>query len=768
MRKKQVWKKWIKWGRYLFLVLFFAFLVTDSLLPFRPEIPYSTLVLTAEDRPMMAFLSKDDKWRMYLEEEEISEEIRDAFLLKEDRWFYYHPGFNPISILRAGIQNLRDGRRSSGASTLTMQVVRLLEPRPRTYLSKLIELFRAVQLEWHYSKDEILQMYLNLVPYGGNVEGVKAASLLYFQRMPSQLSPARIATLAVVPNRPGSWKLEKGNRELKNARNRWLRNFAEDGWIDGETLESALNEEMDIDRKEQEPVAPHLAYRLFASESGPVIRSHIRYEVQRKCEELTRQYVQSLKYFRITNASVLIIDNESRKVVAYLGSADFNDKSSQGEVDGVRAVRSPGSTLKPFVYGWAIERGIITPKTILYDAPVTFAGYSPENYDLRFHGAVTSADALAHSLNIPAVSLLREFGVEEFIRKSGNAGFGQIHEDRDKLGLSMILGGCGVRLEELCNAYASLADGGEYRPLRYTRQDSGMLHFPLMSEEAAFLISEMLTGLNRPDLPHDWQSGKSVPRIAWKTGTSYGRRDGWSIGFNSRYAIGVWTGNFDNSGSPELNGADIATPLLFRLFMAIDNQSNMHWLNPPEGLSVRAICTETGQVPGEHCMNKGSDYFLPGISRHQYCDCRQELLTNSSGTELYCRSCAPPGAVKKIFRVYPAAMIRYFTSEQVPYAALPPHNPRCPRIIQEEGPRIIHPRDQASYLIEKGDDTKLALQAQVDAEVKEVYWYLNDRYLGSCAPSEPFLTTMPSGEAKISCTDDRGRTSHVRISVRRF
>ncbi|MDX5319714.1 MAG: penicillin-binding protein 1C [Bacteroidota bacterium] len=448
----------LRWARNGFIIGFFLFLVLDGLFPMHPEIAYSKLIYSEEGRPMAAYLSSDDKWRLCLKDEEITDQIKEAFLIKEDRFFYYHPGFNPVSMLRAGIQNIRGGKRISGASTITMQLVRLIHPRERTYSNKLLEVFQAFQLEWHYSKDEILRMYLNLVPYGGNIEGIKSASLLYFQCLPEQLSPAQIATLSVVPNRPGTWRLRAGNEELLEARNTWLERFFTAGWVNETTYLSARQEALNIERKPWEQVAPHLCRRLNLEYQSPNIHTHIRYGLQKKCEALVRQYAERLKTQKITNASIIIIHNPTRKVIAYVGSADFNDKENQGEVDGVLGIRSPGSTLKPFLYGLSMEAGILTPKTILYDVPSYYAGYTPENYDLSFNGALTVQSALAKSLNIPAVTALQQYGVKDFVRKMSEVDMKQIKKQEKDLGLSMILGGCGVQLEPLTNAYASLAN----------------------------------------------------------------------------------------------------------------------------------------------------------------------------------------------------------------------------------------------------------------------------------------------------------------------
>lgn len=762
-------RKILRYGRNALLLFFLSFVLCDALFPLKINLLYSTLVLSEEGHPLAAYLSSDDKWRLYLEEDEVSDAISEAFLLKEDRYFYFHPGFNPIAIIRASIQNIGRGKHVSGASTITMQLVRLIKPRERTYLNKAIEIWEAMQLEWHYSKDEILRMYLNLVPYGGNIEGIKSASYLYFQCLPNQLSPAQIATLAVVPNRPNTWKLRPNNAELRDARNRWLTYFYEANWMDLSSYESALDEPLSIERKSWEQVAPHLCRRLYSQYQTPIIHSHIRYSAQRKTEALVKQYIERLKTMRITNAAVIVIENESRKVIAYAGSADYGDKENDGEVDGILAIRSPGSTLKPFVYGLSMEKGVLNPKSILYDVPSNYAGYTPENYDLHFQGALTAQSALAKSLNIPAVSVLQQYGVPLFIQKMGEIDFRQIKSDQKRLGLSLVLGGCGVRLESLTNGYATLANQGSYRPLRYVQSDSTLLQFEWIKPEAAFMVSEILSGLTRPDLPSNWQMGKSVPRIAWKTGTSYGRRDAWSIGYNDEYTIGVWIGNFDNEGVPGLNGAEMATPLLFQLFDAIQGKNKTHWLHAPEQLSIREICTETGQVPGPYCTNLGQDYFIPGISRHIPCTCRKKIPINESKTLSYCMSCKPSdGTHEELFRIYPPSLIRYFEDAKLTYEKVPTHNPACPRIFVNEGPNIVSPTDQAEYLIEQEEKAKLHLIAEVDARVKEIYWYVNDKLVGSCLAKDDFVAELPNGAVKISCTDDQGRTNHIYIQVKRF
>ena len=573
------------------LLALLIFLGLDFSFPIYTSVPYSTIITARDGSILHAFLSRDDKWRMYAELNEITPTLRDAILFKEDKYFRYHPGFNPVAMLRAAGRNMLKGRRTSGASTITMQTVRLLEPRERTYGSKLIELFRALQLELHYSKDEILQLYLNLIPYGGNIEGLKSASLLYFGKSPTLLSLAELTTLTIIPNRPSSLRLGTHNALVVQERNRWLTRFKARNIFDAATIDDALNEPLMAYRREAPQLAPHLSRRLRAENPDvPIVHSSLLPTIQSTTERLVQQYANRLRAYNIHNSAVLVVDNQSHEVVAYVGSADFTNSFDGGQVDGVRAVRSPGSALKPLLYGLAFDAGIITPKTKLADVPINFGGYEPDNYDRRFNGPITAEFALANSLNIPAVALLKEVGTPTLVSTLRKVGFSSIKKQANELGLSMILGGCGVTLEEMTRLYTGLANGGSVEPLKLTPSErrtapatpdpSDRLkngEISILSPEAAYLVTHTLTQITRPDLPNNFDNSYHLPRIAWKTGTSYGRRDAWSIGYNQRYTIGVWVGNFSGVGVAELSGANTATPLLFQLFNVLDYNSPTGW-----------------------------------------------------------------------------------------------------------------------------------------------------------------------------------------------
>ncbi|WP_088843413.1 penicillin-binding protein 1C [Hymenobacter gelipurpurascens] len=779
----------------------------DLAFPLPPAPQYSPIVLAADGSVLHANLNPTQKWRMKTELREITPVLRKAILEKEDRWFRWHLGVNPVALVQAAGRNAFGTGRTTGASTITMQVARLLEPKERTFGNKLLEILRATQFELHYSKVEILQLYLNLVPYGGNVEGVKSAALLYFQQTPDYLSLAQTVTLAIIPNRPRGLVLGKNNAAVLQERNRWLRRFGAAGLFPKQDVEDALLEPLDVQRHAAPALAPHLSRRLVRQfPHQAIIRSGLERSKQSKAEDLTRNYVRRLYELGITQAAVLVVNNRTRQVEAYVGSADFRDFGNQGQNDGVVAVRSPGSTLKPFLYALAMDRGLVTPKFLLPDVPTNFQGYRPENFDKHCNGEVTLERALAYSLNIPAVRVLNQLGVPTFTDKLRQAGFQNVTRNRTRLGLSSILGGCGASLEELTNLYVTLADGGRYEKLQLTAphdsphspapsprgegepdnngstESSGSpLSFSgeegrggeapgtaLISPSAAFLTTDILAQLTRPDLPLGAASSMRLPKIAWKTGTSYGRRDAWSIGYNKQYTIGVWVGNFSGQGSPALTGSEVATPLLFDLFNALAYNSPNDWYVPPAALDFRLVCAESGLVPSENCPNQVIDYFLPGISSGQRCQHVREVLVSADGAFTYCRACAPAAGYRR--ELYPNLLpevVAYKEAQGIPYRRLPVHNPQCQLVRGglERAPSITSPSANTEYVLNRHEKQQLLLSCTTDNEVRQVSWYVNDQFLRTAAVTERVFVRPTPGTLKISCADDHGRNTDVLVTV---
>jgi len=750
------------------LSLILCFTIIDRSNPIETDLDYSQIILAEDGTLLHAFLNDQDKWRMKIGLDEINDQLKRTIIYKEDKYFYYHFGINLFSVIKALVKNTLRNERVSGASTITMQVARLLEPKPRTYRNKLIEMFRALQLEWHLSKREILQLYLNLAPYGGNIEGVKSASFLYFQQPPQALSLAQITVLTIVPNDPGNLRIGQNNSYIKQVRNEWLQYFRKKGLYDNETIEDAIEEPLSAFRHQAPKMIPHLANRLHQQTPNiPVLETFINISRQEQIEEITYNYVRRTKLRGIHNASVMVIDNRTMGVVAYLGSNDFSDDENNGQVDGVIAVRSPGSTLKPYLYAMAFDKGMATPKMKLSDIPVNYYGYEPENYDEKYNGWITIEKALALSLNVPAVKILDQFDYRYFIEYLIRGGFKTIARTKEDLGLSLILGGCGATLEELSQFYASFANKGIIAPVRYERDNQEPSFDTLFHPGTAYMITEILTQLTRPDLPNEFQNAVNVPQIAWKTGTSYGRRDAWSIGYNLDYTIGVWMGNFPGNGVPELSGSEFATPLLFRIFNYLDDKNKKNWFIEPDDLDIRLVCSETGLPPNEFCEDLIMDHYLPGISISKRCQHLKQYLVDPGYQISYCRTCLP----QSDYRIHwyqndPPDLVAYYNEYHIPYEKVPPHNPECQRIFENEAPVIVSLTEGSEYILLKDENQQLKLACQAEADVNRVYWYVNDHFLGSAGVEEDLFFSPSAGKQKISCTDDKGRNVDLWVRVK--
>ena len=742
------------------------FILLNLIFPLPDKIEYSTIVTDSKGEVIHAFLTKDQQWRMKTELNEISPLLRKTIIAKEDKYFYHHFGINPFALTKSFFKNIFRMKRISGASTITMQVARALEPKRRTYINKCIEMFRALQLETKYSKDEILQMYLNLVPYGSNLEGVKSASILYFKKNPDHLSLAEITALAIIPNRPSSLVIGKNNRQIIIERNNWLKKFASDKVFTEKEIEDALNEPLTASRGTASSFIPQLAYKL-KKQGGDIIRTNIQLNTQLKIENLVQQYSHELALKNIRNATVVIIDNSTHKIISYLGSANFKDTIDGGQVNGAAAIRQPGSTLKPLLYGLCIDAGLLTPKMMITDVAVNYGGYAPENYDKKFNGYVTMESALEHSLNIPAVKSLRALGKDKLIQALAQCNFQQIKKDQTKLGLSLILGGCGATLEELTGMYSLFANDGVYIKPSFTQSDTGNKKITVLSTAATFMINEILSKVNRPDFPLNWESTAHLPKIAWKTGTSYGRRDAWSIGYNKRFTVGVWIGNFSALGIPELSGANVATPLLFKIFNTIDYNNDEEWFQQPKDCDTRIVCSETGMLPDLHCTNLVTDYFIPMVSPAKKCDNMQEIAVSADEKISYCKSCMPEnGYKKKLYKIVTPEMQQYFEENKIAYEKIPPHNPYCEKVFKEGVPVVTSPSNGNEYLINKKSPEPLQLTCNVGNDVSKVYWYINNKFYKACEAKSKQFFVPEEGPVKISCTDDKGRNRDIIIRVR--
>jgi penicillin-binding protein 1C len=738
---------------------------------FPPHYPlaYSPILRDRTGKVIAVYLSKDQKWRLQAALSQVPPYLIQALLHKEDKYFYYHPGVNPASVIRALWKNIQAGKRTSGASTLTMQVVRLLRPKKRTYAAKFWEALRALQLELLLSKSEILQLYLELLPYGGNIEGVEAAAWAYFQRPLKALNVAELTTLVLIPNRPQCLAPPLNVNLLGEQRNRWLNKFASAHLFPSTMLPVYLQEPLSLRRHAFPKNAPHFANKVYTISQGQSsVYTTLCLEKQKTIEGIVQNYARHIALKGISNAAVLAVDNATAEIIAYVGSANFYDKQNQGEVDGVQAVRSPGSALKPLLFALAIDSGLITPQTILLDAPYNYRGYNPENYDGQFRGKVTAAFALANSLNIPAVELLRQIDKNTFIKILEKADFRSVAQQKSQLGLSMILGGCGATLQELVGLYTAFANQGVYRPLQMLKQEKTPARAQLFSPEAAYLITDVLTQLERPDLPHHFETTLDLPKAAWKTGTSYGRRDAWSVGYTPNYTVGVWCGNFTGVGNPALSGAEAATPLLFEVIRYLEQSSGPRpWFSRPPNLAARQVCAETGMPPDTFCQKRVWDSYIPAVSPAAKCAHKKTFWVAPDRKMSYCSACLPSDGLfyAELYAVYPPVLLNFYLQKGVTLKLAPPHNPDCNQILSA-GLQISSLHDGAEYFIEKKNPARLALEAQTDEQAGQLFWFVNDKWIGQRSTKEKaFFLPPDSGWYAIVCADDRGRKDKIKIRV---
>ncbi|MCZ4279964.1 penicillin-binding protein 1C [Kiloniella laminariae] len=533
---------------------------------------YHDLARVVVDRhgmPLRYYLSRDESFRLPVLSTGVDSGYLEMLVAYEDKRFYEHPGVDVLALLRASGQILGSGRVVSGASTLTMQAARLLEPRPRTLANKLVEMARALQLERHYSKEEILSLYLTLAPFGGNVEGVEAGAQVLLGRPPRNLTPTEAALLVALPQSPTRLRPDRHPLAARAARDKVLTRVAEPLEIEAGHLTRLLAEDLPRGRSEQPFIAPLLAERMQRGHPDKkLIKTTLDGALQQGLEQLVRRSASDLG--PAVSISVLVVENASREVRAYIGSADFRAEESQGQVDMVSAVRSPGSTLKPLIYGLAFERGLAHPASRVNDAPRPFGAYMPKNFQDRYYGEVDLTEALRKSLNVPAVLLLERLGPVNFVERLRRNKISMDFPDDSQPALPVALGGVGMQLEDLVRLYAAMADDGVVRPLVFgpedlqgnkeTQEDS-----PLLKPGVRAQIRQILLGVDRPVFA---ASGKAK-NVAYKTGTSYGFRDAWALGFNDTYSVGVWIGRPDGTPNPGHYGYKTAAPLMFEVFDAL-------------------------------------------------------------------------------------------------------------------------------------------------------------------------------------------------------
>lgn len=730
-------------------------------------------VYDQKGRLLRLSLAPDERYRLNVPLGRISPQMIEATLLQEDRYFYWHPGVNPAALFRAIWHTYVKRDRRVGASTISMQLARMrFRIYSRNLSGKFIQIMRAIQIEWHYSKDEILEAYLSLVPYGGNVEGVGAASLIYFNKNANELTLPEALTLAVVPQDPVQRHPGRERAELVAARQSL---YAE--WLeihpDAKRDASLLQLSLAAGSKRELPFhAPHFVNTLMQENPGRYeLESTLDLEMQRLLERQIKAYVDRRQRDGIHNAAAMLVDTRGMQIRALVGSANFFDASIHGQVNGTGARRSPGSTLKPFIYGLAIDQGLIHPMSMLKDAPTRVGAYNPENFDREFVGPVHAYDALVKSRNVPALVLASKLNSPTLYEFLGQA---QVEGllDEDHYGLALVLGGAEMRMTELVSLYGMLANNGVWQPLSHLRDDSPGKMIPLLSPEAAFLTLDMLGQNPRPRQSYrsDWV--KNPLPIHWKTGTSWGFRDAWSIGVFSHYVLAVWVGNFQGQGHPAFVGRRAAGPLFFEIVDAIrgSHRSPLFptYLRPPAGVDKIQVCAISGAIPGPHCHHRVESWFIPGRSPIKLCTIHRQVLVDRTNGQRVCR--AGPATEARVYEFWPSDLQALFRKAGIPRKLAPPANPECVfNVVQADGtaPEITSPSNGLVYQIRAHQpmEEKVPLTAVVDGDSRELFWFADDRFLGRVDANQPFFWPAKSGQYIIRAVDDRGRSDSVQLNI---
>jgi penicillin-binding protein 1C len=740
--------------------------------PLAERVPLSTAVRSADGELLRVTLAADDQYRLWTPLAQMSPVLREAFLIKEDRWFYWHPGVNPVSLFRAATRTSL-GRGRQGGSTLTMQLARLLYRQDtRTPAGKLRQIGAALWLEARYSKRETFEAYLNLAPFGGNVQGVGAASRIYFGEAPDHVSLGEAVTLAVIPQHPSS-RAGRTAREhgLLKARTQlarlWLARHPRASESDHRQLDSPVIARPEFAMPQQ---APHFVDALLGGRAGKSSRvdTTLDASLQRLLERQVRRYTSEFGDRGIHNVAALLVDPAEMSVKAWIGSADYWNVSIDGQVNGVLAKRSPGSTLKPFIYALAIDQGVLHPRTVLRDAPTSFGPFTPENFDGRFFGPVSAQEALVRSRNVPAVwaaMQLRQPTLYQFLQTAGVSRL----QSEEHYGLALALGGGEVTMEELAGLYAMLANQGVLHRMRTelgARRDPGVR---LLSAEAAFITLDMLRHNPRPDDDGSLPVRGRWP-VAWKTGTSWGFRDAWSAGVVGPYVLVVWIGNFAGEGNPSFVGIDAAAPLFFRIADGLNMaraEQPVPPLVPPVGVSRVKVCLASGDLPNVDCPQTVDTWYIPGKSPIHVSQLHRAVAIDVATGRAACPPYSPETTRFEVFEFWPSDMLKLFREAGMPRRT-PPALANCSSDDSADAPRIASPLRNVSYTLRRSKpDAVIALDASAAADVRNVFWFDGRALIAKVPIGEGAFAWRPAtdGAHLIRVIDDHGRMAERDVLV---
>jgi len=753
------------------IVSFVSFVFFDYLFPINlqsSQQQYAQIIVAEDGTPLRAFADKQGMWRYPITLKQVSPLYIEALLNYEDRYFWQHFGVNPLALIRASFQYLQHGKIISGGSTLTMQVARLIIPRKRTVIGKFLQILRALQLEWHYSKTEILNYYLNHAPFGGTLEGVQAAGYVYLGKSAQELTYAEAALLAVLPQAPSRNRPDRHPDKAQIARDKVIRRLQKYQVWTKKQAQAAMMETVYAQQNRPPVVAPLFArrFRKLARKDQPLVTT-LDYEMQRGLEDLVRSYIKRLP--SKTSAAILVVENKTLAVKTYIGSADFSNNERFGHVDMISALRSPGSTLKPFLYGLALDEGLIHSESLLTDAPISLDGYRPKNFSRGFIGPVSVSNALKRSLNVPAVQVLYHLGSEKFVSQLKNAGLTLHFYNRAKPNLSVILGGVGTTLETLVATYTAFANDGLTGQLRFIKQQPQQSRY-LLSKGAAWIIRQLL---------QDEQQNNN--QLAWKTGTSYGYRDFWSIGVTDQYTVGVWLGRPDGTPTAGHYGARTASPLLFEIVeRLLHQQPYSSPAKPPKSVTQDFICWPLGGLqsttPPELCHEKKQAWLLnqtvpktlPEANSSHWETNPISLLINTETGRLVDRSCQAKKIARKKVALWPLEVEPWIPPNQHRRQQIGLYDASCHHPPQfQQGTLKIKGLDNLTKLRSAGAAKNLPMvKLETTGAQGLVYWFINGKLLYKVHP-EKYLKHQfkKTGRYQIAVSDEMGKTASIRIGV---
>ncbi len=745
--------------------------------------PVSSVLLSKEGKLLGAHISKDEQWR-FPPLKKIPEKFKTSIVTFEDKRFYQHIGVDPLAIARALKLNLNAGRIVSGGSTISMQVIRLASHNPkRTIWEKLKEAVKALRLETRYNKDQILNLYASHAPFGGNVVGLEAASWRYFGRSPEKLSWAESAMLAVLPNSPALIHISRKRDKLKAKRDRLLKKIFEQGKISKLDYQLAVAEELPNKPKKLPRMAPHLLDTLVKkNKQQQRFKTTINYILQRNLNQVAKHQAEVLALKDIHNLAVLVIDNKTFETIAYVGNAPIKGIIKNGQaIDMIRRPRSTGSTLKPFLFARMIEQGEIIPETLVADTSVRYTGYRPKNYDRKFRGAVRAKQALASSLNIPAVNMLSFHGVERFLASLRQMGMSTLHRRSREYGLPLILGGAEGTLWELTSMYANLANRAQqglntqaenyYQPTAIKEGETKTTRRNEISPASAWMTLEALTEVNRPDAGAYWKRFESTHKIAWKTGTSFGHRDAWAIGTTPQYTVGVWVGHATGKGRRNMTGVRVAAPILFDTFNLLT--LNSAWFKKPVAqMKTVSLCKDDGFLANDLCESIA--YKIPQNSHFDRVSPNHQRVHLDKVSRLRvhgnCESIS--NMQQKSWFVLPPDQAYYYKQFHADYQPLPEWRADCQQVQTSQSVTspisMIYPRRNTQIYIPRelvGKRGKSVFKAIHQNPQAQLFWHLDNTFLGTTHTYHEQAIWVNEGKHKLTLVDEKGNSVSQNFQV---